>query len=130
MSLEVPALGEEELKEIIIELREEGNSPSEIGLILRDEYGVPDVKEVLGEKLTSFLESEGLTDDVPEDLGNLLEKAENARRHLDENPGDVSAKRGLARLEARIRKLGSYYADAGDLPEDWRYRPGREPGKE
>jgi len=115
---------QEEVEEVIVELSEKGKSPSEIGLVLRDQYGIPDVKDILGKKLTKFLEEEDLTGDEPEDLNNLIEKAENARNHLAENPNDVSAKRGLSRLEARIRSLGNYYVEKGELPQDWRYQPG------
>ena len=37
---------DEEIEDLIVKLHKEGNSSSEIGIILRDQYGVPSVKEV------------------------------------------------------------------------------------
>jgi small subunit ribosomal protein S15 len=36
----------EEIEDIILKLRKEGKSASVIGVILRDQYGIPDVKSV------------------------------------------------------------------------------------
>lgn len=123
MELETVTMDKEEVENIIVELSEEGYSSSEIGITLRDQYGVPDAKAVLGQKITDFLRTNDLTEPVPEDLQNLIDKAENVRNHLEQNRKDVFAKRGLSKLEARIRKLGGYYRDNGVLPADWRYRP-------
>lgn len=129
LNLEELAPEREELEELIVELGEEGRPPSEIGLVLRDQYGVPDVKEALGQKLSAFLEQRGLSEEVPEDLADLVSRAENIRSHLDENPGDLSAKRGLSTLEARVRSLADYYKENGDLPADWVYSPGEKAGE-
>ncbi|MBS1262937.1 MAG: 30S ribosomal protein S15 [Methanonatronarchaeales archaeon] len=124
--MEVSALESEEIGEIVVELKEEGgSSAAEIGLILRDQYGVPDAKGALGQKLSAFLDERGLGSDLPEDLQNLIDRAANVRRHLSENGKDLSARGGLSELEARIRGLGRYYSREGVLPADWRYRAGR-----
>ena len=54
---------------------------------------------------------------------NLIKRAVNIRDHLEENPKDLHSKRGLTIIEARIRKLASYYVKEGELPEGWRYDP-------
>ena len=41
----------EEIEELILKLNKEGNSASKIGVILRDQYGIPDVKVVTGMKI-------------------------------------------------------------------------------
>ena len=46
----------EEIEELILKLTKEGNSTSKIGVILRDQYGIPDVKAVTGMKITQILE--------------------------------------------------------------------------
>lgn len=124
MELETAAMDKEEVENIVVDLREDGKSTSEIGIILRDQYGVPDAKQALGKKISALLEEKDLNPPVPEDLQNVLDKAENIRSHLEDNPNDAFAKRGLARLEARIRKLGQYYKGSGKLSDDWSYRPG------
>ena len=72
----------EEIEELIVKLAEEGKEPAMIGLILRDSYGVPDVKAALGKKLTKVLEEHNLLPPVPEDLNNLLNRRNNIKKHL------------------------------------------------
>ena len=62
----------EELEKHILRLYDGGMSPTMIGLNLRDQYGVPDVKQVLGTKLTKFLKENAEVPEIPEDLTNLL----------------------------------------------------------
>ena len=38
----------EEIEEMILKFNREGKSTSEIGIILRDQYGIPKVKDVTG----------------------------------------------------------------------------------
>lgn len=113
----------EEIENIILKLRKEGKSASVIGVILRDQYGIPDVKSVTGMKITHILEKHGQTEEYPEDLMNLIRKAVNIREHLKENPKDLHTKRGLQLVESRIRRLVNYYTNEGVLPEGWRYEP-------
>jgi len=113
----------EEIEEIILKLRKEGKSASVIGVILRDQYGIPDVKSVTGMKITHILDKHGQTEEYPEDLMNLIRKAVNIRDHLSENPKDLHTKRGLQLVESRIRRLVNYYTNEGVLPEGWRYEP-------
>ena len=48
-----------EIEKVILELRKEGTSTSKIGLILRDRYGVPDVKLIMGKRIGEILEEKG-----------------------------------------------------------------------
>lgn len=118
-------LSKEEMKEKVMELAKEGKDPSEIGVILRDKYGVPSLK-YFDEKITDILEDEGERAEVPEDLRNLRKKAERIRDHLEENPNDSSAIHGLEETESKIRRLKKYYKKEGKIPEDWEYQPGEE----
>lgn len=113
----------EEIEELILKLRKEGNSTSMIGIVLRDQYGIPDVKVVTGKKITKILEDHGQELEYPEDLMNLIRKAVNIREHLDENPKDLHTRRGLRIIESKIRRLVRYYVNEGVLPEGWRYDP-------
>jgi small subunit ribosomal protein S15 len=113
----------EEIEELILKLRKEGKSTSVIGVILRDQYGIPDVKTVTGNKITAILEKNGQGEEYPEELINLIKKAVNIRDHLEENPKDLHTKRGLRIIESKIRRLVRYYVREGVLPEGWRYDP-------
>lgn len=113
----------EEIEELILKLNKEGNSASKIGVILRDQYGIPDVKAVTGMKITQILEKHDQALEYPEDLMNLIRKAVNVRDHLEENPKDLHTRRGLQLMESRIRRLVKYYVREGVLPQGWRYEP-------
>ena len=113
----------EEIEELILKLRKEGNSTSMIGIVLRDQYGIPDVKVVTGKKITKILEDHGQALEYPEDLMNLIRRAVNIREHLEENPKDLHTRRGLRIIESKIRRLVRYYVNDGVLPEGWRYDP-------
>jgi len=113
----------EEIEELILKLNKEGKSTSMIGIVLRDQYGIPNVKAVTGQKITKILEKHDHSLDYPEDLMNLIRKAVNVREHLEENPKDIHTKRGLRIIESKIRRLVKYYTREGVLPEGWRYDP-------
>ncbi|MFB6145400.1 MAG: 30S ribosomal protein S15 [Candidatus Nanohaloarchaea archaeon] len=112
---------EEEVVDLIVKLRKDGDDPAQIGLKLRDEYGIPSVRELTGKKITTILEEEGFGLEKPEDLQNLLEKAQSIKNHLDENPNDGEAERQLELTEAKVRRIASYHRDNGNIEEDWKY---------
>ncbi|MEM2135331.1 MAG: 30S ribosomal protein S15 [Candidatus Jordarchaeaceae archaeon] len=109
----------------IIELGKAGQPPSMIGLILRDQYGVPLVKAIIGKSITQVLAENGLAPSMPEPLTNLIKKAVTIRKHLEENPKDLHSKRGLQETESKIHRLSKYYKRRKILPPDWRYEPER-----
>ncbi|KZX17200.1 30S ribosomal protein S15 [Methanobrevibacter filiformis] len=115
------AYSNEEIESFILKFNREGKTVSEIGIILRDQYGIPSVKAVTGEKITAILKRNEQAGEYPEDIMNLIKKAVNIRDHLKENPKDLHTKRGLTIIESRIRRLGKYYSREGELPEGWRY---------
>ena len=110
-----------EIEKIIIKLREQDKSSSEIGIILRDKYGIPNVKLVTGKKIVQILDENKMASKVPEDLQNLIQKAVGLKRHLDQNSKDLHNKRSLQITESKIRRLVKYYKKEGVLPEDWIY---------
>jgi small subunit ribosomal protein S15 len=111
------------VEEKVVELAKEGNSPSMIGLILRDQYGIPLVKVVTGKSILQIVKENELERRVPEDLRNLIAKAAMIRRHLEENRRDYVAKRGLKLTESKIHRLSKYYRNRRILPSDWKYSP-------
>lgn len=108
---------------LVVELAKKGYTPSMIGIILRDQFGIPLVKQVIGKKVEEILEKHGIQLVIPEDLFNLMKKAVNLRRHLEEHPKDYHSERGLIEVESKIHRLVKYYKRVGKLPEDWRYDP-------
>jgi len=112
-----------EIEKVIVDLRRNGMSSSEIGLVLRDSYGVPDVKLATGKRIAEIIREQGLESEIPEDLRNLMEKALGMRKHLSENKKDLHNKRQLQLTESKVRRLVRYYVRSGRLPEGWTYRP-------
>lgn len=111
------------IEKVIIDLKKEGYSSSRIGLVLRDRYGVPDVKLVMGKRIDQILEENGLQSEIPEDLRNLIVKSLGLRKHLIENKNDLHNKRQLQLTESKVRRLVRYYTGSGRLPSDWSYKP-------
>ncbi|MHA1245876.1 MAG: 30S ribosomal protein S15 [Candidatus Thorarchaeota archaeon] len=107
----------------VIELAKAGYTPSMIGLVMRDQYGVPLVKVVTGKSILTILRENNLERRVPEDLRNLIAKAVTIRRHMEEHRKDFMSKRALQLIESKIHRLSKYYRRKGVLPADWKYSP-------
>jgi small subunit ribosomal protein S15 len=113
----------EEVESFIIKLAKEGHSLSSIGTILRDQYAIPLVKPIVGKSITDVLEGAGLAPSMPEDLSNLMKKAQGLAVHMDKNKKDLHNKRNMQIIEARIHKLSRYYKREGVLAKNWKYVP-------
>jgi len=108
----------------VVELAEQGDDPSVIGLKLRDEgvkgTPVPNVKLATGKKIGQILEDNDAAPELPEDLRRLMERAIGLREHVAENGQDYQNKRALQNTESKIRRLVNYYR--GDtIDEEFRY---------
>ena len=111
------------ITKVILDLRKEGASSSKIGLVLRDRYGVPDVKLALGKRIGDVLKENKVASEIPEDLRNLMIKALGLRKHLGENKKDLHNKRQLNLVESKIRRLVRYYKGSKKLQPDFVYKP-------
>ncbi len=115
----------EEIENIVVEKATTGHSSAMIGLILRDSYGIPSVKKICGKSIFNIMKENDVATKMPEDLLNLIRKAQNLRKHLEENKGDLHSKRGLQLIESKLRRLVKYYRNKGYIEADFRYRPER-----
>lgn len=106
---------------MVIELAKAGNSPSVIGQILRDQYGVPLVKVITGKTIMGIVRENKLGRQVPEDIRSLISRAALMKRHLEENKSDFVTKRRLQLVESKIHRLSRYYRRKRVLPADWKY---------
>jgi small subunit ribosomal protein S15 len=111
----------EEVTKMIGKLAKEGLSSSQIGVRLRDQYGVPDVKLSTGKTVLKIMKEGGTKMDFPEDLRNLMHRAVKLSGHLASRPKDLHNHRRLHLLEAKIRRLVKYYHRTGSLAKDWYY---------
>ena len=99
---------EPELKKTILELSEK-HAPSQIGFILRDQYGIPTTK-VFGKKLKAYMKE--LDIEQNEDLDNAEKKVEGLKEHMKTNITDRSAKHKLQRAQSRLNITRKYFGVA------------------
>ena len=111
----------EDVEDLIIKYAKEGIPQAKIGVIMRDQHGVPLIKLATGKKISQILQENELSPPVPIDILNLIKRANNLRRHLEDNKKDLSSKRGLLLTESKIYRLAKYYRKSGKLPSDWKY---------
>jgi small subunit ribosomal protein S15 len=104
-----------------IKMGKEGLTPSQIGIRLRDEYGIPLVKPIIGKSITTLLRENKLAPAIPEDLQNLLQRAKRVQSHLSSFKSDRRNVRSLELIEAKIYRLSKHYKKVGLLPSDFKY---------
>jgi small subunit ribosomal protein S15 len=114
-----------EVELLVIKLAKEGNKLSAVGIILRDVYGIPDVKAITKKSISQILGKKELLPKLPENLTSLLLRVIDLQKHLEANKKDQTAKRGLTLTESKIRRLVKYYKKNKTLPESWNYDPTR-----
>jgi small subunit ribosomal protein S15 len=111
----------EEVVAQAVQLSKGGRSASQVGLALRDGFGVPLSRAVTGKRLGALLAEAGVRPEIPDDLEALLKRVVHLQRHLAGHPNDLANRRGLTLMESRIRRLARYYRQHRRLPENWRY---------
>ena len=105
----------------IEELRRQGLPSAMIGVILRDQYGIPDVRPILGKKISKVMKEHKVYPSLPEDLLNLFRRAVNLYEHLKVHKSDKHSRRGYQLLESKIRRLIKYYKRRKVVPEDFKF---------
>ncbi len=112
----------EEVIDFVEKFAKEGKIAAEMGLILRDQYGVPSVKVLTGKTISQILQEKKLAPQYPSDLVALLRRAVKLMKHLKANPQDKHNRLKLSNVEAKIKRLVRYYRGK-KLPIDWKYEP-------
>jgi len=111
----------EEINEIVVKLAGEGMTMAKIGLVMRDQYAVPNVRLATGKTIREILAEKNIKFDIPEDLQSLMKRAVALSGHIKTNKKDLHNLRGLQLIESRIRRLVKYYKREGVIPETWNY---------
>jgi len=106
---------------MILKLAKDGVSPSKIGQTMRDDYGVPLVKPLLGKSLGRVLVEGKAAPKVPQDLEDLIERAQRVQKHLRDHKSDRKNVHSLELVEAKIYRLSKHYKKVGILPSDFKY---------
>ena len=108
-----------EVESLILKLNKSGFTKSQIGLTLRDSYGVASVKNATKKTINQILTKNKVEAELPEDLNALIKKDIQLIKHFEANKQDMSAKRGIRLTESKINRLVKYYKKNGKLPKDW-----------
>lgn len=111
----------DEARAAVLKLAKDGVSPSRIGQALRDDYGVPLVKPLLGKSLGKVLAEGKASAKLPQDLQDLIDRAQRVQRHLQAHKSDRKNVHSLELVEAKIYRLSKYYKEKGILPSDFKY---------
>ena len=112
-----------EVELLVAKVAKEGKTPAQVGLVLRDSYGVPDIRKATGKKITEVMKEKSILLQIPEDLMSLIKKSVTIKKHMEGNKHDMTAKRGLGLTDSKIRRLVKYYKNGSVLPQDWSYDP-------
>jgi small subunit ribosomal protein S15 len=110
-----------EISSIVLQLSKEGLTPSTIGTKMRDEYGIPLVKNIIDKTITEIRSENGIKDEMPEDLYQLVQKALALQKHLRSHNTDHRNVRSLELIEAKIHRLSKYYKRKEKIPKNWKY---------
>ena len=124
----VPAWTRYKAKEVellVSKLSKEGKSTSQIGILLRDVYGIPSVTALCGKSIGVILNEKKLMPEIPEDLTSLFRKFTYIKKHLESNKHDETAHRGFSLTQSKILRLTKYYKRTGRIPEAWKFDPDR-----
>lgn len=111
----------QEATAVILKLAKDGMTPSRIGMALRDDYGVPLAKPLLHKSVGEVLAEAKAAPKMPQDLQDLIDRAQRVKKHLETHGGDRKNVHSLELVEAKIYRLSKYYKDRGVLPKDFKY---------
>lgn len=108
-----------EVEQLVVKLAKQGNNANKIGVILRDSYGIGDIKQITTKKVGVILKENNLAPEFPEDLASLIRRSIQVKKHLGTNKKDKVSARGLQLINSKIRRLEKYYKGAGVLSSDY-----------
>lgn len=98
----------EEIEAIIVKLAKQEKAAAQIGLILRDTYGVPDVRLILKKRIGQVLKANNLAPAEPEAITALKKREARALAHAEMHKKDMMTKRGLQLIRSKIRRLAKH----------------------
>ena len=107
--------------DLIVKYAKKGFTESQIGVILRDQYGIPQTRFLTGKKIHRILKKKGCAPKFPEDLYHLIKKAVSMRKHLEKNKNDIDCKFRLTLKESRIHRITRYYRKTGKVAPNFKY---------
>lgn len=111
----------EEVEQLVVKIAKTGKTQAQIGIILRDSYGIPDINKITNKKIGAILKEHKIEPKLPEELTSLIKKEIKLLKHIEKNKKDMPSRRGLILTGSKIKRLTKYYKRKGRLPQDWVY---------
>lgn len=96
---------EEEVRNIILKLAEKGMTAEKIGLVLRDQYGIPKVK-LFNLKIKEVMQDKFVEPSVI----NLQNKVGRLEEHNKKNKQDKKSDRALILTKSKLKKRTDYHS--------------------
>jgi len=112
-----------EVEVLVQKASKKGLTPSQVGMHLRDVYGIPSVKASTEKSVTSILAEKSMLSPLPEDLSALIKKYVMITKHLEKNKQDQPAKRGLRLTQSKIMRISKYLKNNKKLDASWKFDP-------
>lgn len=91
-----------DLENLVVDLAKKGNSPEKIGLILRDQHGVPKAK-LLGKSISKILQENKVSTKSERD--KISEKINTLKVHISKHKKNHPASRSLSKKLWVLHKL-------------------------
>jgi len=95
----------EDVEKLVVDLAKHGTPSEKIGLILRDQHGIPKVQLVTKKKISQILDENNL--DTDSEKVNITKRIDGLRKHVEKNKQDYTAKQKLTKRLARLRKMSN-----------------------
>ena len=92
----------EEIRKMIVELGKKDMPSEKIGLILRDQHGIPKVKN-FGLKIGKILKEEKIKNNSHKE--NVERKLEILKKHFEKNKHDYKANRSIVKQTGKLNKI-------------------------
>ncbi|MFA6022987.1 MAG: hypothetical protein WC781_02790 [Candidatus Pacearchaeota archaeon] len=101
----------EDIEAIVIDLAKKGTSPSKIGIILKEKYGVQKIK-LLGKKISKILKENKIS--YEDDHVSIQNKIKSLEKHYEKNKQDKRAEREIVRYIGLRKKIEKYKIKKGE----------------
>lgn len=98
------ALKPADVEKLVLRLHDEGNTPAKIGLMLRDQHGIPKAK-LFGKRITRILTQAARP--LPSARLFVQEKIKKIETHIAHHKHDQSARRSLMKKRWLVSKAAS-----------------------
>ena len=111
---------EKEVEKLVVKYAKAGKNNAEIGLLLRDSYGIHNVKALSAKNISTIVRENHLQKKLPEDILALIKRMIAVKQHMGKNKQDKTALRGYQLTNSKINRLVKYYKKVGRLSKEWK----------